>query len=228
MPYHSAAITQYDPYIDMTRINLSYISSFSPNILHPTHPIIPLPKAKDAIPSSTTRRFLIPVVLIFLIPLWGLFFLLASFYQSFFSSIRIRQHLQLQDRDTAEDTKLNEAVQKVFEDVVDNTSLFSRTEDNIDEYFDDQHVSEETNPLLEGVASEKPVSFKREEYRLPLTEDQLNMMSGLRTSSWDTFGVHIQKTMHSHAAIIQRSKGRKELSEGEMVIQHWLQGQFEV
>jgi hypothetical protein len=108
--------------------------------------------------------------------------------------------------------------------VVDNSSFFSPIEDRDDEYFH-HHDSGETT-LLDRESEDKPVSYKREEYRLALTKDQLNMINGLRSLPWQTFGVHIQKSIHSHAAIIYRTKRRKELSEGEMVIQHWLDGQF--
>jgi len=72
----------------------------------------------------------------------------------------------------------------------------------------------------------KPVILKTEEHRLALTEDQLFMMARLKSVSWQTFGVHIHGTMHSHAAIIRRSKWRDELAEGIIVIQHRLQTQF--
>src|SRR5208282_6649655 len=109
-----------------------------------------------------------------------------------FSARRIRQHLQLQDRDTAEETGLSGAVQEVFEDIVDNADIFSSSEDR-EEYF--ENVSEETALLDEngksnGHNSEKVPSFEREDYRLALTEEQLNMISGLRSLSWQTFGVH--------------------------------------
>ena len=70
------------------------------------------------------------------------------------------------------------------------------------------------------------MSVKREEYRLALAEDQLSMIAGLKSLSWQTFGVHIHQTMHSHAAIIRRAKWRVVLTEGTIVIQHWLQTQF--
>ena len=225
VPYHTAAISEYDPYLNITRINLSYLPSYSSVILHPTRPIIPLNKPKDLPQPSNMRRFLFLIGLALLLPLWLIFFVLASLYQSFFSARRIRQHLQLRDRDTLRETSLSSAVQEVFEDVVDNTNFFSPTEDRDDEYFH-YHDSGETT-LLDPESGNKPVSSKREEYRLALTEDQLNMMNGLRSLPWQTFGVHIQKSTHSHAAIIRRTKWRKELSEGEMVIQHWLDGQFE-
>ena len=70
------------------------------------------------------------------------------------------------------------------------------------------------------------MSFEREEYRLMLTEEQMAMLDGLKSLTWQTFGVHIHETMHSHAAIIWRTKWRRELREGAIVIQHWLQTQF--
>ena len=230
VPYHTAAITEYDPYLDMTRLNLSYLPDYAPTILHPVHPIIPLSKPKESARPSKTRRFLLPIGLAILIPLWATFFVLVSLYQSFFSARRIRQHLQLQDRDTVEETGLSGAVQEVFEDVVHNANIFSPSEDR-EEYF--ENASEETvlldgNGNADGQNSQKAVSFKREEYRLALTEEQLSMISGLRSLPWQTFGVHIHQTMHSHAAIIRRTKWRKELVEGNVVVKHWLDGQLQV
>jgi hypothetical protein len=248
VPYHTAAISQYDPYLDMTRLNLSYLPGFTPVIIDPVHPIIPLSKPKDPVPPTFVRRFLFPIALTILIPLWATFFVVGSLYQSFFSSRRIRQHLLLQhhhveqDEEEDADPGLSEAVQEAFEDVVDNASLFSPSEEQFspsvrgsDEYFED--VSEDMT-LLDGHGnangsslangSEKAVSEKREEYRLALTEEQVSMMNGLRSLPWQTFGVHIHQTSHSHAAIIKRNRWRRDLSEGETVIEHWLQGQFQV
>jgi hypothetical protein len=223
----------------MTKINLSYLPSYAPIILHQTHPIIPLTQPKTPILATKTRRWLFPIGIALLIPIWAIFFVIASLYQSFFSARRIQHHL-LQIRpdqnhtlaievEQVEERGLSGAVQDAFEDVVDNASLFSPTEDQ-DEYFGD--VSEEA-ALLDGNGHansgelEKAVSYKRDEYRLALSEEQLAMMRGLRSLAWQTFGVHINKTMHSHAAIIRRTKWRKELGEGEVVIEHWLQSQFE-
>jgi len=233
VPYHTAAISQYDPYLDMTKITLSYLPGYAPIILHPLRPVIPLAKPKDPVKASRTRRFFWPVAVTLILPLWATFFLIASLWQSFFSARRIRQHLLLQNNEheepTVEETGLSGAVQEVFEDVVDNATLLS-PRDERDEYFEDD--SEDT-PLLNGNGhghydeSEKAVSVKRDEYRLPLSEDQKTMLSGLRSIPWQTFGVHINKTMHSHAAIIRRTKWRRELSEGQFVLKHWLDGHFQ-
>lgn len=235
VPYHTAAISRYDPYIDMTKINLSYLPEYAPVILHPTYPIIPLSKPKIPVPATGARGWLFPIGIAILIPIWAIFFVLASLYQSFFSARRIRQHL-LQNQNNeqiheeeVEERGLSGAVQDAFEDVVDNATTFPPTEDD-EEYFND--VSEETTLLdADGHSnngdSEKAVSAKRDEYRLALTEEQMSMLRGLRSLPWQTFGVHINKTGHSHAAIIRRTKWRKGLQEGEVVVQHWLQTQFE-
>jgi hypothetical protein len=240
VPYHTAAISEHDPFMDMTRLNPSYLPGYAPVILDPVRPVIPLSKPKPPVAPSLARRFLFPIAIAFLVPLWATFFVLASLYQSYFSSRRIRQHFLLNSwqYDTEEqegaDPVLSEAVQEVFEDVVDNATLFS-PEDQDDENFED--VSENT-ALLDGNGnanghsqvngSGKPVSFKREEYKLALTEEQVSMMNGLRSLSWQTFGVHIHHTSHSHAAMIMRTRWRRDLSEGETVIRHWLDGHFEV
>jgi hypothetical protein len=228
VPHYSAAISQYDPYVDMSKIDLSYLPSYTPIIVDPIYPVIPLSRPKDPARPSIIRRFLLPLGIALLMPIWVTFFVLVSLYQSFFSAWRIRQHFQLkEDLDSIEEASLSGAVQEAFEDVVDNASLLSPTEEP-NEYF--ESITEET-ALLDGddnandSKSRKAISFKREEYCLALTEDQLAMMSGLRSLSWQAFGVHIHQTRRSHAAIIRR---RKKPTEGNVVIRHWLDRQFQV
>jgi hypothetical protein len=212
----------------MSRINVSYLPKYTPVVVDPVYPIIPLSKPKDPVHPSMTQRFLLPLGFTLLIPFLFTFFVLASLYKSFFSARRIRQHFQLKEQlNSIEEADLSGAVQEAFEDVVDNASLFSPSDDR-NEYF--ESINEET-PLLEenGDANDckygKAISFKREAYRLALTEDQLAMMSGLRSLSWQIFGVHIHQSRRSHAAIIRR---RKDLTDGNIVIQHWLDRQFQV
>lgn len=236
VPYHTAAISQYDPYVDMTRINILYTPSYSPIIVHPTRSTIPLAKPKDPVLTSTMRRLLRTLMLTLLIPLWTTFFIIANLYQSFFSARRIRHHrlhTPQNEWDTAEETGFSSAVQETFEDVIDNASLYSPVEDG-DETF--ESLAEDIPLLYEkghangpanGYESEKAVSHKRDEYRLPLTDMQIAMLRGLRSLPWETFGVHIHQTTHSHAAIIRRMKWKKNLVEGQVVIRHWLEGRFQ-
>lgn len=175
-----------------------------------------------------------PFWIVLLLPLWATFFILASLYQSFFSARRIKQHIQVRDTleesDKEEETGLSGAVQEVFEDVVDNAALLTPSDDRNEYFEDDVH---ETTTLINGNVdaynglTEKAISFEREEYRLALAEEQVAMMNGLKSVPWRTFGVHIHQTSHSHAAIIRRTKWRAGLSEGQVVIRHWLETQFQ-
>jgi hypothetical protein len=231
VPFHTAAITQFDPYVDLTRINLCYVPNYAPIILHPTHPIVPLPSPKPPAHKSWTRTILFPLAIILLLPLWATFFIFANLYQQFFSSRRIALHFERHKEGVAH-TALSEAVQEAFEDVVDNAALFSPPAEEPDESeYTFEYTGEET-PLLNGNghgerAVEKPVSTKRDEYKLPVSDEQVAMINGLWSVSWKTFGVHINQTRHSHAAIIRRSSWRRDLIEGNIVIQHWLDSQFQ-
>ena len=224
VPYYTAAISQYDPYVDMRRLNLFYLPSFSPVILHPSRPVIILTKPKDPVLPSQTRPFAFSVSLILLAPLWTTFFVLVSLYQSFLSTRRIRQHLRLGECwGTSQETSSNEFIREALEDVVDDVSIVS-VADHREQYTPFSNGGEWINET----EVKKSTCYDREEFRLDLPNDQLRMMDGLRRLSWRIFEVHIHKTIHSHAAIIRRTRWSNELFEGEIVIRHWLKGQFEV
>jgi hypothetical protein len=216
VPYHTAAISQYDPFADLTRANLSYLPEYASVIVHPSHPIIPLAEPKPISYAQWRSKVIRMLLILVLFPLFATFFLCANLYQSVMSARRIRNATPLV-RDIDERTRgrrFSSAMQEVFEDVVDNSNLIS----------EDQYV-DETSPLLEK--NGKAVSMKGEKYRLKMMGEQVTMLTGLRSLSWSAFGVHIHLTGHSHAAIIHRVKGRKSLSEGTYVIQHWLDNQFQ-
>jgi hypothetical protein len=227
VPYHSAAISQDDPFLDLTQLNISYLPDYSSVIVHPTQPIIPHPKATEPTHPVTARRFLFPFGIALLLPLWATFVFLASLYQNFFSARRIAYHLSLQNGSEVEQTTLNGDVPEVLDvDVVVNEILSETTEEQ--EEFGEN--ADDVTPLLEGMNGKgaKPVIFQTQQHRLPLTKVELLILAGLRSVDWQIFGVHIHKTVHSHAAIIRRSKWSDELAEGKYVIRHWLRTQFKL
>jgi len=229
VPYHTAAITLYNPYLDMTKLKMCYVPSYSPVIVHPVHPIIPISNPKYTPPRL---RFIWLRILVFtLLPLWLLFFTVVSIYQSFFSARRIKAHFQHKpkEEEQLEETTFSGAVQEVFEDVVDNSNVLPEEDE---EYVYQNGDTDEATPLLkEGNGTDhdvKAISEKREEYRLKFNEDYETMFKGLRSLQWHAIGVHIHKSGHSHAAIIRRTMFRREeLSEGVVVIEHWLKELFQ-
>lgn len=63
---------------------------------------------------------------------------------------------------------------------------------------------------------------------LALTSDQIAMVSALDEVGFRKFRVHITKVRYSHAAVIVRSLTRKSMREGEVVVGHWVDTQFEI
>lgn len=84
---------------------------------------------------------------------------------------------------------------------------------------DSEREDESSSPSLskEGKLPEFPT--------LALSEAQFEMLDALDSVGFRKYGVHIQKDMHSHAAIVVRIQ-TKRLDEGKVVIRHWLDNEF--
>jgi hypothetical protein len=65
------------------------------------------------------------------------------------------------------------------------------------------------------------------EARLDLTDDQLSMIKAPNDVGFQNRLVHIKKTIFSHSAIIVR-RDSEMFSEGRVVIDHWLEHDFEM
>jgi len=236
VPYYTSAISKHDPFRDIINLNLSYFPSYAPTVVDPTHPLVALATPKKDIKHN--QRRLLGFAIVILLPLWASIVIIVSLYQNYVSAQRIRQHVNPHHEKNsdkisspADKSVSNGAgvVQDVFEGHVDSGVSPS---DGQREYFtgmfpeNGDAFNQSPTAYENRVESATTVTnYNKEEYLLPLSEDELAMISGLRGMSWSTFGVHIHKTMRSHAAIIQRRKG---LGEGTVVIQHWLDTQFEV
>ena len=134
----------------MTRINLSYLQSYSPIILHPSRPIIPLNNPKDYPQVTDIRCCLVSIGLALLIPIWGTIFVLVNLYQSFFSTRRIRQHLRPQGLNILQEISSSKVVQESFDDLVENANLLSPAESQDDRYFH-QHIPKEIHTFFLGL-----------------------------------------------------------------------------
>lgn len=61
---------------------------------------------------------------------------------------------------------------------------------------------------------------------LKLNSHQSKIIANLNTIKWRKYYVRIQKTQHSHAAIVCRNRDTPRLMEGHQVMQHWLEKVF--
>ncbi|KAF9893050.1 hypothetical protein FE257_012461 [Aspergillus nanangensis] len=91
-----------------------------------------------------------------------------------------------------------------------------------------------TNPSIsdpEDLSSEDSgesgADGKRHRPRLALTADQFSIVESLNSVGFRKYPVYIHNHRHSHAAIIVRAP-KKEFDEGKLVIQHWLDKEFEI
>jgi hypothetical protein len=207
----------------MQKINLSYVPEYQPIVINPTRPIIPLRTPKPSGPRTENQlRFVVFMSLFTLaFPLSFTLVVLNSCYQNYTSARRIQRHFQDREKlsDTAEDTRFSEAVQGVYEGVVDTVGIYDE-----EDYY---NGSTEETGLPDDDGFGKPMSMAKEEYKLPLTDEHLGMLNGLKSIPWQIFGVHIGSSMHSHAAIIRRSKNRNDFVDGSVVIRHMVETQFQ-
>lgn len=61
---------------------------------------------------------------------------------------------------------------------------------------------------------------------LKLNSHQTKIVANLNSLKWQKFMVRIQKTQHSHAAIVCRTRDTPRLMEGHKVMQHWIEKVF--
>lgn len=85
-------------------------------------------------------------------------------------------------------------------------------------------LSSMTQDVVEGVIDTSPSDS--DPHKIKLNQAQSNIVANLNKLKWNKVFVHIQKTQHSHAAIVCRTRDSDRLSEGHNVMRHWLDTVF--
>ncbi|KAL9600190.1 MAG: hypothetical protein Q9219_003333 [cf. Caloplaca sp. 3 TL-2023] len=246
-PYYTTAITATDPFVDLDAVNIRYLESYSPNILHPDHPVSPKP-AQD--PQSLYNRLSsgsqdllsrVPLytALIALIPIATVAWTINSGIQSFRSNKRIQLHEQGKGLDRYRIPLLANSANSATSAVGGAFRRMNSTQGH--DYLPES--SDEDLPTSNGAAPEDgpsaataagaPLELKRTTSRkaefptLALSEEQFEMIRNLDGVGWKKNLVHIQKHGHTHAAIIVRME-KPGFDEGKVVVRHWLEEEFEI
>ncbi|KAH8815957.1 putative serine esterase-domain-containing protein [Xylogone sp. PMI_703] len=244
--YYTTGITKTDPYTDLKKVRLNYMDGYEDVLLDPEHPfdrveskVIP-PRQVTAGPPAVFWVFL------FFLPVGVVAFLCNSVVQS----IRSNKRIQLHERGLAgiEPSSyrvplLIQGMREAVEDAYENLNS-SQNQDYLNEGSDEDEgemsqliskISE--SPLNEpessrlrsqSTLSEKDAEASDGQSDLPtlaLAPYQFRMIKTLDSLGWLKFPVHIHKATHSHAAIIVRSD-KEMLSEGRVVLRHWLDEVF--
>lgn len=98
--FYTTGISRNDPFTDLSKVNVQYIKGYEPVIVDPDNPVTP--RIKD-LPTTFSHRLgaksanfarTAPwtILKIILIPVFLMFFIIHSFFESFRSSRRIRLH----------------------------------------------------------------------------------------------------------------------------------------
>lgn len=240
-PYYTTCITHTDPFTDLEAIDINYLPEYSPNILDPSNPVSlkspssPPPLSTRLATSSQTIINGLPLaaMLAVLVPIGSVIFLVNSGIQSVRSQQRIRLHEQGRAGIGLGSYRIPLMIENARE-TVENTLASVNTDSGLHKsgHQDKSEVSEkpdsEANGSPDGKRIRSSSSARKPDFQpLALTDDQLAMIKSLDEVGFRKYRVHIRKHRHSHAAIIVR-RGLKVNDEGEMVMKHWLNEEFEI
>ena len=252
-PFYTTYISTNDPFTRLDALQINYLPSYCPNIVHPAKPF----HAKDIDPSSLlfSTRLLktsqsivnglpLAALLSILIPIGTVVFLVNSSIQSIRSQQRIRLHesgkagIALSAyRTPLIGESAPKFVKGAFEtgnsreepDYLPDISVEQASVASDEKY---QHKSSDGTdkdlPSREaGILSANQALLSHEFPTLALTSAQFEMIDSLNDIGFRKYMVHIHKVRHSHAAIIRR-RNAKGHEEGNVVVRHWLQEEFEI
>ncbi|OAP54635.1 hypothetical protein AYL99_11083 [Fonsecaea erecta] len=252
--YYTTGISKHDPFVDLTKVNLHYVKGYEPVILDPDHPCDLMPQ--DEVPSfyqrlhmhrhHYLRRAPILLALVVLLPVILVAFVVNSGIQTLRSRRRIMLHeadrhgegfglyripWMVQDmrvglEDAFENVNASqeqeylpdgseEIADAIVEDPGSSTMAFAKTSS--------ESLLSEKSDIGEPLLSERPFGFPT----LALTTAQFAMIKALDDVGFRKFPVYIQKSSHSHAAIIVRAP-KPAFEEGKLVVKHWLDNEFHI
>ncbi|KAF2452997.1 putative serine esterase-domain-containing protein [Lineolata rhizophorae] len=252
--YYTTCIAGADPFADLAKVRLNYLRGYAPVLLDPAAPVaVPSPHdprpapAAPPVAAAAARRLALALAL----PLAALLFLLAAALQSARSALRIRRHDRGAAAWEWAGVPLAAAAAV---DGVDGAFGGTGADDGgsesgsgADELDGEALLGGRGGEALLGgrggegaaaaslSASSSPPSSTSPQAPSPsasglafpplaLSPAQRAMLRTLDALGWARFPVHIQRSAHSHAAIIVRARGRKGFEEGEVVVGHWVEG----
>ena len=247
-PYYTTSISTTDPYQTLDSININYLPDYTPNILDLANPVSLKPP--DTQPPLLTRiaesshallsRVPVFALLCVLVPIGSVVFLINSGVQTVRSQKRIRMHEEGNAGIGLGSYRIPlmvENARSTMESAFENMNA-RQGQQYLPELESEDDSSSKVTHEHENGHAEKPASsesnLKRTTSRhaefptLALTPEQFAMVRALDDVGFRKHRVHIHKVRHTHAAIIVRSQTRKGFDEGKVVVDHWLDNEFEV
>lgn len=241
VPYYTSAISRVDPFVELDKITVNYLTPPGDVLLDSSDPVTTRRSPWEdmttfekirAAPRQTMKTLPFYLVLLALMPIAIPAFILNAGYQTYQSTQRIRHH------ESGSAFKLDKYRVKLLEEAEAATD---RAYEQLTSSTRQQYLPTpppEREPSTSRESDPKKLS-RRETYRekdldfpiLALTEEQFDMIENLDRLDFDKYPVHIQKVRHTHAAIVVRMQkpifGKDSFSEGKVVVKHWAE-KFEV
>ena len=256
--YYTTSISRTDPYAQLDQLQLNFVKDYDPVILDSEQPYSlrqendPPSFYGRLVKSSGTvvKRLPLFVALALVIPLASVAFLINSGVQTMRSRQRIRLHESGLHRQGFGGYRIPFMVQdmrQAVEDAFENTNSAPRqdylpdgyeatanrdvadikaSEESLPESLAESSVSSDSEKLALVKSTSKP-ERQSEFPTLALTTAQFAMIKALDDVGFRKYPVYIHKTTHSHAAIIVRRKAAA-YDEGSLVVQHWLNEEFQI
>ena len=243
-PYYTTFITDVDPYVDLSTVDIHYINGYAPIIVDTSDPVSKKPpdlsQSLLSRVASSSQNILakVPIVaaLAILIPVGSTIFLINAGVQSIRSQKRIKLHESGQAGVGLSSYRIPIMIENARSAVEDTFGSM-----NGQEYL--PAGTGQDPPPSNAYSDEKmddcvPATVKRRRRSsaqqpkfptLKLSSEQFEMIENLEEVGFRKYAVHIHNVRHTHAAIIVRNNplGRK-FEEGRRIVAHWLNEEFEV
>lgn len=247
-PYYTTSISTTDPYQTLDAININYLPGYTPNILDLANPVSLKPPDTQPplltriVESSHTLLSRVPIFALFcvLIPIGSVVFLINSGVQTVRSQKRIRMHEEGNAGIRLGSYRIPlmvENARSTMESAFENINARqgqqylpeSKSEDDSNSKVTHEHENGHAEKPASSELNLKCTTSRHAEFpTLALTPEQFAMVRALDDVGFRKYRVHIHKVRHTHAAIIVRSQTRKGFDEGKVVVDHWLDNEFEV
>jgi Putative serine esterase (DUF676) len=247
-PWFTTGISRSDPFVDLDAVKLNYMKGFDTVLLDPDNPV--QPKATQALPlysrvvnSSYSLLTSLPTYAIFgaLLPIGLTAFTVNAGIQTLRSAQRVQLHNTGQAGsfdayrfpyllDSAIET-VNAEHAPAYLSETEAFGLSGSTSGSVSGSDSETSSIDDRKKAQKKDAPPSPKLYRtrsRPEFPvLALDEKQFCMIEALNDVGFHKYPVHISKARHSHAAIIVR-KALKNMEEGYVVLQHWLDNEFDV
>ncbi|KAL2888901.1 putative lipase [Ceratocystis lukuohia] len=231
--YYTTSISRTDPYRNLDIIKPNFVPGYGQVVLDASKPLTPHVPERVAL-SARISAFIhsLPfyATISLLLPIGVVIFLISSIFSTCRSSHRIRLHELGQGGVAIEKYRPPLWVQGIRQEVAHAYEALGSVQG--DQFLDtnasggdgDEEAMDSDDARI--MTRERRMSIPAQP-TLALTPAQFSMIDSLDAVGWRKFPVWIHNDQHTHAAIIVRFE-KETFNEGKLILQHFVQEEFEI